>query len=119
MKFFTVFLAATVAVASATPLHFYNPFDKKDYCAAIEFTEPWQCAVLFDDNKCKGWELPISQGYTELSFSYKNDAESAVIREGMHPYWLVSGVINHFNRNHELRQKTLGFIRNVYYIFYF
>ena len=82
MKVFVVAVVAVLGMAAATPIHLYNPFDKKDYCAAVEFTEPWQCAVLFDDNKCKGWELPISEGYTELSWGKKNDAESVVVREG-------------------------------------
>lgn len=81
MKLFVVILVA-IATASASPTHFYNPFDKTDYCAKDYFEEPWSCAVLFDDNKCKGWAFAVEQGYTELPYMKKDDAESAVVREG-------------------------------------
>ena len=42
-----------------------------------------QCVVLFDDERCKGWDLPFGQGYHELHlFKGKNDAESLIVRPG-------------------------------------
>eukprot|EP00096_Caligus_rogercresseyi_P002472 TRINITY_DN1460_c0_g1_i1.p1 TRINITY_DN1460_c0_g1~~TRINITY_DN1460_c0_g1_i1.p1 ORF type:complete len:290 (-),score=40.06 TRINITY_DN1460_c0_g1_i1:230-1054(-) len=43
---------------------------------------PGMCAVLFDDDGCEGWEHAIPEGYTELSWWYRNDAESVVVKKG-------------------------------------
>uniref|UniRef100_A0A0K2TLI2 Uncharacterized protein n=1 Tax=Lepeophtheirus salmonis TaxID=72036 RepID=A0A0K2TLI2_LEPSM len=40
------------------------------------------CAILFDDDGCEGWEKPIATGYQKLSFRYRNDAETVVVRKG-------------------------------------
>nr|XP_040565766.1 uncharacterized protein LOC121115717 [Lepeophtheirus salmonis] len=40
------------------------------------------CAVLYDDDGCEGWELPVPEGYTKLEFSNRNDAEAVVVKKG-------------------------------------
>ncbi|CAB4063445.1 unnamed protein product [Lepeophtheirus salmonis] len=40
------------------------------------------CAVLYDDDGCEGWELPVPEGYTKLEFNNRNDAEAVVVNKG-------------------------------------
>lgn len=40
------------------------------------------CAILYDDDGCEGWELPVKQGYTELTWWYRNDAEAVLVKRG-------------------------------------
>ena len=82
MKLFVVLVLVAIASASASPLHVPNPFDKTDYCALDYFEEDSTCAVLFDDNNCKGWAYPVGKGYTKLPYMKRDDAESAVVRKG-------------------------------------
>ena len=43
---------------------------------------PNTCAILYDDDGCEGWELPIKEGYQKLGFWKKNDAEAVVVKRG-------------------------------------
>ena len=58
-----------------------------------------QCATLYDDEDCNGWSVDISNGYTELSFKERNEAEAVVVRPGckfigMFMHLLLSKLVN-------------------------
>merc|ERR1712150_217248 len=40
------------------------------------------CALLYDNEDCKGWEYQVPRGYSELGFTKRNDAESVLVRQG-------------------------------------
>ena len=40
------------------------------------------CAVLYDDENCRGWSKNISRGKHVLREGYRNDAEVVVVRRG-------------------------------------
>ncbi|CAB4063235.1 unnamed protein product [Lepeophtheirus salmonis] len=49
----------------------------------LEKTVPHgMCAVLYDDDGCEGWEHAIREGYTELTWWYRNDAEAVIADRG-------------------------------------
>ena len=43
---------------------------------------PTSCAVLYDDENCKGWSFEVPTGTSEIPEDYRNDAEVVVVRSG-------------------------------------
>ena len=52
-----------------------------DDCKGLKFKSN-ECAYLFDDDGCEGWKLPVSEGYTKLSWFKRNDAEAVAVKPG-------------------------------------
>ena len=43
---------------------------------------PTSCAVLYDDENCKGWSFEVPTGTSEIPEEFRNDAEVVVVRSG-------------------------------------
>ena len=41
-----------------------------------------KCAMLFDEEDCTGWSAEVSNGYSELSYRERNEAESIIVKPG-------------------------------------
>eukprot|EP00096_Caligus_rogercresseyi_P009645 TRINITY_DN3300_c0_g1_i1.p1 TRINITY_DN3300_c0_g1~~TRINITY_DN3300_c0_g1_i1.p1 ORF type:complete len:276 (+),score=63.43 TRINITY_DN3300_c0_g1_i1:867-1694(+) len=66
------------------------------------------CAVLFDDDGCEGWEKPIPTGYGKLSFRYRNDAETVLVKKGC----IFTGYDHHGSNEGARGQKVVIDARN-------
>ena len=43
---------------------------------------PEACGMVFDNDRCTGWQLKINVGFTKLGPRHNNDAEALIARNG-------------------------------------
>ena len=76
-----LFLLSSTANSERAPNNYYDGSDDSVDCLRARL-EGNACAVLYDDEGCGGWDLSVPEGYTELNFWKRNDAEAIVVKAG-------------------------------------